>query len=275
MCIKGVLRKVSLLCVPAALSLFFCVWGGLFASETVSGRGDGRDSKEKPLSVEQIKELAVNDHIGLLKHAIKRYEEWIVDYTGTFVKQERIGGKLGDRQVIAFKFKEKPYSLLMKWKKNPGAADKLLYVEGQHDGDMIIHPTGLMSWLTSVRRDPAGKAALKGNLNPCYKFGFYRTMKSIVEAYEKAKERGDLTTNFLGETTVDERPCLLMERLFPRKKIYPCARLVMAIDLEYLVPVHIEASDLQGNLCFEYVFEDLRFNVGLGGESFTPKANGL
>jgi hypothetical protein len=100
-------------------------------------------------------------------------------------------------------------------------------------------------------------------------------MKSILEAYEKAKERGDLTTNFLGKMTVDERPCLVMERLFPRKKIYPCARLVMAIDLEYLVPVHIEACDLQGNLCFEYLYKDLRFNVGLGGESFTAKANGL
>ena len=49
----------------------------------------------------------------------------------------------------------------------------------------------------------------------------------------------------------------------------------MAIDLEYLVPVHLEASDWKGNLYFEYFFEDLRFNVGLGGGSFTPKANGL
>ena len=275
MCTKGVLRKVSVLCVLGTLSVFFCVWGGLFADETESGRGDGQDSKEKPLSAEQLKELAVNDHIGLLKYAIKTYEEWVVDYTGTFRKQERLGGELGDRQIIAFKFKQEPYSLLMKWKQNPGGADKLLYVEGQHDGDMIIHPTGLLSWIKSVRRDPAGKAALKGSLNPCYKFGFYRTMKSILEAYKKAKERGDLTANFLGETTVDKRPCLLMERLFPEKKIYRYERLVMAIDLEYLVPVHLEASDWQGNLYFVYLFEDLRFNVGLGEESFTPKANGL
>jgi Protein of unknown function (DUF1571) len=272
---KDVLCKVSVLCAVAMLAVFVCVRSGFFADEKKSDRGDRQDSKEGPLWPENIRDLAVNDHIGLLKHAIKTYEEEVVDYTGTFGKQERIGGKLGDKQIISFKFKQKPYSLLMKWKQNPGAADKLLYVEGQHDGDMIIHPTGLMSWIKSVRRDPAGKEALKGSLNPCYKFGFYRTMKSILEAYEKAKERGDLTANFLGETTVDKRPCLLLERLFPEKKIYPYARLVMAIDMEYLVPVHLKASDWKGNLYFDYLFEDLRFNAGLGEESFTPKANGL
>lgn len=233
------------------------------------------DNVSQSVSLVQIKEMAVNDHIALLKLAIANFEMNVNDYTGTLIKQERIDGKLSKKQVIDFKFKDKPYSLLMTWKKNPGPADKLLYVEGQNNGDMVVHPTGLMSWIKSVRRDPAGKEALKSSLKPCYWFGSYRTMKKMLDIYESARTRGDLKINFLDEMTVDRRPCLLMERITPDKKNYPYGRLVWALDMEYLVPVYLMAFDWRGNLHYEYTLENLSYNVGLSNDKFTPRANGL
>lgn len=241
--------------------------------DSSSGRKGGNASRS--VSMERIRQMAVNDHIGLLKLAIANYEEIVDDYIGTLHKQERIGGKLGRKQLIDFKFKDKPYSLLMIWKKNPGQTDKLLYVEGQNDGDMIVHPTGLMSGIKTVRRDPVGKEALKESLKPCHSFGSYRTMESMLEIYEFAKSRGDLIARFLEETTVDGRPCLLMERITPDKKEYPYERLVWALDIEYLVPVYLMALDWGGNLYFEYSFESLIYNVGLSDKKFTAKANDL
>lgn len=232
-------------------------------------------SKDPNVPSDGIEELIRNDHIGLFTHAIAKHEENITDYTGTFHKQERIDGKLRDKQLIAFKFKEKPYSLLMTWKKNAGAADKFLYVKGRHDGQMVVHPTGIMRWKKSVRRDPAGKEAMKENLNPCYEFGLGNAMKRILRDYQLAKTNGDLKAAYLGEKVIDARPCALIERIFPEKEIYRYRRLVTAIDREYLVPVYMEATLWNGDLHSRYIFEGLRFNVGLEDKSFTRKANNL
>ncbi len=67
----------------------------------------------------QITNLAENDHIALLEMAVDRYDRTIRDYSGTFIKQERIKGELGPVQVIAFKFRQEPFSLFMEWKENP------------------------------------------------------------------------------------------------------------------------------------------------------------
>lgn len=257
------------------LFLSVCFLWSYSPAELDSSSGRKGGSASRSVSMERIKEMAVNDHIGLLKLAIAHYEENVDDYIGTFHKQERIGGKLGKKQLIDFKFKDKPYSLLMIWKKNPGPTDKLLYVEGQNDGYMIVHPTGLMSWKKSVRRDPEGKEALKASLKSCHWFGSYRTMKRMLEVYESAKSSGDLKAIFLKETTVDGRPCLLMERITPDKKNYLYRRLVWALDVEYLVPVYLTALDWDGNLYFEYSLENLIYNVGLSDKKFTAKANNL
>jgi hypothetical protein len=231
--------------------------------------------EEPNVPSDDIEELIRNDHIGLFKRAIAKYEENITDYTGTFHKQERIEGKLHDKQVIAFKFKETPYSLLMTWKENPGRADKLLYVKGQYDGKMIIHPTGIMRWKKSLRRDPMGKDVMEENLNPCTEFGLGNAMKRILRDYQLAKDNGDLKAAYLGEKVIDSRPCALIERIFPEKKMYRYKRLVTAIDREHLVPVHMEATMWNGDLHSRYIFEDLRFNLGLEDKSFTPEANNL
>ena len=97
----------------------------------------------------------------------------------------------------------------------------------------------------------------------------------MLEVYESAKSRGDLKANYLEETTVDGRPCVLMERITPDKKNYPYGRLVWALDVEYLVPVYLMALDWGGNLHYEYSLENLIYNVGLIDKKFTPKANNL
>jgi hypothetical protein len=222
-----------------------------------------------------IIKLAESDPVGLLQLVLKNYDAKIKDYTGTFYKTERLRGKLGKEQVIQFKFKDKPFSVFMKWEKNAGGADKLLYVKGQNDNQMVVHPTGLLWWIRSVRRDPNGPDAMKATLNPCTAFGVANMTRRMLKVYEEAKKTGDLTTKYLGLSKVDGRKCVKMERLLPAKKEYPHARIIVQIDLGYLVPVALECYDWDGKLVSRYMYTDLKFNVGLKEKDFTPKANGL
>ncbi len=261
-----------LLCLMAVAITFIC------PTEIYSADSNGRIQGPNAvpiISEEKLIELSKHDHITLLKLAIERYEKSIEDYTGTFYKQERLRGKLGKEQTIAFKFKEKPYSIYMEWKKNSGSADKLLYVKDQNNNKMIVHPTGLLSWLRSVKRDPGGKDARKSSLYTCDQFGFYNSMKRGLKDYELAKKAGDLKIKYIGLTKVHGRKCIAFERILPKKKDYSTARLIINLDIEYMLPVALERYDWDNRLIFRNSFRDLKFNTGLKIEDFKPSVYGL
>jgi len=255
------LAVVECVVVITVIVLGLCVFAYADAAETVS-----RD---------ELVELAKNDPSDLLEKSLADYKNNIKDYVGTFHKQERIRGKLGKEQAIVFKFKEKPFSVFMKWEKNPGPADKLLYVEGANDNKMVVHPTGLMFWIKSVKRDPGCKAAMRSNLYPCDRFGFERLMKRLVTVQGSAEQAGVVQTKYLGFCEVGSRECVGFETVLPEVTEYGTKRVVIKIDVGYLLPVSVTSFDEQGGLISRYIYTDLKFNVSLTDEQFTPKANGL
>ncbi len=222
-----------------------------------------------------IIQLAKSDPVLLLERAKSLYQDNITDYTGTLYKQERIAGKLGTEQLISFKFREKPFSIYMQWQKNAGRTDRLLYVEGQNDNKMIVHPTGLFCWLKSVKRRPRCKQALQTNLYTCDEFGFGRMIERISKIYQQAQSHGDVKKKYLGLDKVDDRECIVIEAALPQKADYPCGRLVMKIDIGYLLPVYIASYDWNDKLISKYIYTDLKFNTGLTEQQFTRKANRL
>jgi len=224
---------------------------------------------------QEMAELVKNDHITLLQACLDSYERNICDYTGTFYKRERVNGKFGKEPVISFKFKETPFSLAMQWCENPGPADKMLYVEGKNENKMLVHPTGLLAWIKSMKVDPENPDAMKSTLYPCTQFGFYRNMKNAVDDYRIAKQQGDLEMKYIGECLVDTRPCWQIERILADRPQYPITRLVIKIDKQYKVPVFYKGFDACNELQFTYAFTNLAFNVGLTDADFTPQANGL
>jgi len=224
---------------------------------------------------DRLVQLAQSDHIALLKWAMDQYDKNVQDFTVTLLKQERINGKLQKQETISVKFKDEPFSVYMQWLENAGKIDKLLYVEGQNDNQMVVHPSGLLSWIKSVKRSPQDEQVRKTSRRTCDQFGFYRSMESILSVYELAKKNQELQTVYVGQTTVLGRPCVSIERLLPPHAEFPYARLVMDFDAEYALPISIASYDWQGNLLSQYQFQDLKLNVGLTASAFTPQANGL
>ncbi|MBN1436774.1 MAG: DUF1571 domain-containing protein [Sedimentisphaerales bacterium] len=219
--------------------------------------------------------FAQHDHIALLEWALQKHTDNINDYTATFYKQERIQGRLKPVEVISIRFRENPFSLLMVWRENAGPADKLLYVAGQNDGNMLVHPTGFFSWISSVSRDPHHPDVTRNSLRTCDQFGFRNTINNMLDVYRQASRNGDLQITYVGPTTIDDRPCQVFERNLPNNGNYPYAKMVVAIDIEYVLPTSITCYDWQGRIVSQYIYKDLRFNTGLTSSDFTPRANGM
>ena len=78
------------------------------------------------------------------------------DFTATFIKQERIKGRLGKEQWIDVSFMDEPFSVAMNWTKNAPVGDRVLYVDGKYGGQMLVRPSNgfLRALAPTVARRP-------------------------------------------------------------------------------------------------------------------------
>jgi len=222
--------------------------------------------------IERMIALADTDQIELIQWCMDNYKKNIRNYQGVLHKQERIDGKLRKAQSINVWFREAPFSVVMKWKKNPDSIDKLLYVEGQNKNKMVVHPTGAFAWIKSVKKHPRCKEALKNSLRTCDQFGFYRNMRSIREMLQAAKKSGSLKMRYLTTGIIDSRAYITTETIL-NVKDYPCAKLIMDIDTEYMVPTKLTFYDCRGKLLCQYKFTDLKLNQGIDSKTFDAKTH--
>ena len=240
---------------------------------SVSGRPVGATSADV---LNKLEKMAKSDHVALLQFCLENYQNSYRDYTCTFSKQERMGGDLKPEQVMNVKFMDSPFSVTMTWTKNAPTADKLIYVEGKWDNQMLVKPNLPFAGLIgTVRRPPDGQDARRQSLRTVNQFGMRRSLQSLIDVYAKAAQAGDLGMAFGGYRVVDGRDTILLIRDLPEKGDYPAARTLTYIDLAYLVPICVEAFDANEELNSRYVFSNLRFNVGLTEDAFLPEANGM
>lgn len=258
---------------------------GLFCIQCIPGTNTdstvaiAKTQDANPKTIEQkVLNLAKTNHIALLEYCLDNYGRSYRDYTCTLTKQERISGKLGAEQEMRAKFKETPFSVAMQWTRNPPLGDRVLYVEGKFDNNMLVRPANsFLRMLTggAVQRKPDGADAMRNTLRPVNLFGFRCGMEELVKVYVAARDAGDLKETFGGFAEVAGRKTIVLERYLPAKDDYPAWKTLVYIDREYLVPVCIEGYGWDEKLSSRYVFQDIRFNTGLTDDDFLPEANDL
>ncbi len=226
----------------------------------------------------RLERLAKSDPIALLEDCLDHYHRTYSNYVCTFTKQERIDGVLREPQTIRIWFRDEPFSVAMKWQKNPGAGDRLLYVAGQYDGKMLVRPA--VGWQRAlvgsrVRKDPDDPEVRKHSLRPVTMFGFARNLQDLIRVSRQAREKGELKMAFDGYAEVDGRRCLVLVRTLPEAEAYPAVKTMLYIDLEYLVPTAIRAEDAEDKLASSYFYRELQFNQPLEAEVFTPESLGM
>lgn len=227
----------------------------------------------------KVEQLAKTDHIALLEMCLKNCQEKYQDFTCTFSKQEVINGQSKGLQVMEVKHMAKPFSVAMHWRKNPPLGDTVLYVEDKYDNKMLVRPTSpiLRAMVPVAVRSPDDAEALKNTLRPVNMFGFERGLSNLLDTYKRAKAAGDLKMSYEGPAKIGDRNCIKLVRCLPDKPQYrnAASKTVIYIDTDYLVPIRIEGYDVLGVPNSEYTYSNLKFNVGLVDEDFTPQKNDM
>ncbi len=279
-------RRVRLM-VGVFLAVLFCIQctrtEAFRESRYISVMGGKAFGKNAPDVVSEIETLAKSNHIALLEKCLKNYEASYRDFTCTFIKQERIRGTLKAEQHINVKHLTTPFSVSLQWTRSaPTFSDAVLYVEGKYDNQFLARLTGLIGLIVPSRLEkPESDLAMKNTLRSVNQFGFGRSLKSLIDVYKQADKAGDLKTSFGGyaqvggnaEKKIPGRKCLVLIRHLPAKDDYPAYKTVTYIDVDYLVPLCIEGFDWDNKLLCRYLYRDLKFNVALTPDDFTPEAN--
>src|SRR5262249_8161213 len=73
------------------------------------------DKDGKLPSQSEMGKLAGSNPVAFLKACLARYNREVKGYSLIFQKQERIGGKLEKKELLDVKFREKPFSVYMRW----------------------------------------------------------------------------------------------------------------------------------------------------------------
>lgn len=192
----------------------------------------------------------------------------VQDYTATFYKQERVGGKLLDEEQIELKF-QKPLKVYMRWVGKTYKGREALYVQGKYQNKVVGHEGGFFGFVTLHMR-PTGRLAMWGNRHPVTEVGLGYLIEQIVENVMKARQQRVLDLKSLGERTTHNRRVDAMEAIFPVVGFY-CPRLILDIDPENHLPVRAEIYDSKDQLLERYGYADLRMNPRLPEEDFSEE----
>jgi hypothetical protein len=232
-------------------------------------------------------ELARSDPLAFLYRCREHYLASYRDYACTFTKQERIGSKVSAEQETFVRFREQPFSVNMRFVRNPGDAAHVTYIAGRwpdKEGreQAWCEPAGAIArlFVKKILQPIHGRRAGKASRRAIDQFGFHSTLGLIIKYSERAAARGQLDLRYAGLGSVDRRPTYVFERRLPytgQEEPFPDRLLVFHIDREWLVPTacYSFADDAGDDLLGKYLLTGVTFNRGFTDAQFAQESLGM
>lgn len=230
-------------------------------------------------------EHPIDPLLALADEGFKRIDESIRDYTAKIVSQVRISGKLRPEKCMAVKVRHAhesetantPLSVYLKMlKPNKVKGQEVIWVEGENDGRLIAHTTGMMN----VKRfllDPRGIVAMKGNRYPISEVGFKNLIAKMKEFGLKDREHDECEVTITRDVLVDNRPCTMIQVTHPVQRDYfshHISKIYLDQGRDVLVGYEgflwPEKPGEKPPLLERYFYLDMQINVGLTDEDFSP-----
>ena len=147
-------------------------------------------------------------------------------------------------------------------------------MDGQNDGKLIAHEGGFAK-LISVRLDPNGYLAMRGQRRPITDIGIENLLKKIIEAGERDRQHKECEVQFFKNAKIGEVGCTVMQITHPVKRPYfdfYLAKVYFSNDMN--IPIRYESwswpTEPGGKpvLEEEYNYLDVKLNVGLTDRDF-------
>jgi len=216
------------------------------------------------------------DPVAFMENCLRRYDQEVQGYACIMSKQERVNGHLYPEEIIQAYFKERPFSVFMRWLKGARQAKCALYVQGKNDGNMLILPTSLARFGIVLPKDPKGAEARQSGRYLITEFGIKIGMKRTLESWLEARAHHALHIEYLGVYRVakaGERPCYKLRRTkYAHPEVDGITELTLYIDTQTWLQVGSELRDAKGELIAEYYFRDIHLNPRFAPNQFERSA---
>lgn len=222
--------------------------------------------------------LARTDAIAFLENCLKRYDDDVRGYQALLHKQERAEGKLKGSEEIEVSFREKPFSVLLVWRKGARQAQRVLYVKGENDEQLLARPAGELAFRLAgiVSRSPTGPEARQSGRYPITQFGMKLGLERTLASWKAAQKADALHVEYLGRQRIAEaggRECWVLRRdRFARPEDDGLAQATLFVDTQTWLPVGTILKDKDNRLLGEYFFQDVRINPDFPAGQFTRTA---
>ncbi len=189
------------------------------ANSSTNASGDSAKVANEP---KLVGKEALNESDRLLAETQARLEK-VASYTATFVKQERVGEDLSDLQVIQMRLTHQPMKVFMKWEGGKDAGQRVLYSEGENDGEMLVRMLkGFEARLGVISLSPTGALAMKHSRYPVTKVGLLELTKIVREHIQSdLKFESGITAKMLEHQQLDGRDCLCLSTEYSKPDVAP------------------------------------------------------
>ncbi len=197
-------------------------------------------------------------------------------YSLTMHKQERIGGILQPSEDIEVFYRTQPHSVFMHWVKGARKAENVLYVQGENNGNMLVHPAGIAGRLVKVvSRDPEGEDAKASGRYPVTQFGLKEMLDRSAKNWQAAKESGKCQMEYLGLRKIREtgdRLCYVLRRTCNPPDADGVTEVTVYLDKETCFQVGSVLKDAENRLLGEYIYRDIQLNPQFKSNQFEASA---
>ena len=202
------------------------------------------------------------------------------DYTGTFTRQERINGTLGPEQVAEMKMRVNPAGVYVRFARPEGSAGmEVAYSGARRDGTFRYRPAGVAGRRGFLKLELDDAKFLAENRHPAAEWGMAGIIDRVATATAREKSLNNPIEVYTADYQFASRNVTRYEILTRRPHTFRyAARMVVYVDKETKLPVRFEAYDdprggaiaggAPGELLEVYSFTDLKFNTGVGENTF-------
>lgn len=223
--------------------------------------------------------------LEVAEQALQQTDETVTDYTARIVSQARLNGKLQPEQQIDCKIRHARttgddqcgFSVYLKFVKPDNVTGReVIWVDGWHEGKMVVHLTG---WANLIRLyiDPQSSQAMQNSRYPIMDVGFRNLLVKMLEKGKQDRELGECEVNVKRNIQIEGRKCVMLEVKHPVKQDefeFHIARIYLDQELE--IPIAYEGftwPEEQGGeplLEEKYFYTNLKLNVDLQDIDFDP-----
>jgi Protein of unknown function (DUF1571) len=255
-------------------------WGAFAVGIVLVGVAAAQPSKSgpvKPASATTVADISrQNDSLGTMIGEARTAHAKLRDYTGTYTRQERLKGILSAEQVGEMKMRVSPVGIYVRFASPTTVSGmEVAYSATKHDGKVRYRKPGVAGRSGLFRLEVDDAKFMADNRHPVTEWGMGPVIELIATATGREKILNNPIEVFSGDYQFANRNVTKYEILTRRPHaLRYAAKMVVFIDKETKLPLRFEAYDeptvgeLAGELMEVYSFTDLKFNTGLGENTF-------